>query len=300
MRMIISMTCSVVKVSSNLYMILIFRTVIAGLLGLVIGSFLLVVADRLNTGMSIVKGRSLCMSCGRTLTAIDLVPLLSFLWLRGRCRTCNATFSWVYPVVEVITSAAFVIIALQGYSIWFTVLLMAITGILIPLSLYDLRHYILPDKLTYALVSVSFLAIVFGVLFPAVGALVFQQAWYWHVIAGLALPLPFWLLWLFSKGRLIGLGDIKLMIPMGLLLGFWQGISAVVIAFWLGALLVLLMFAWKFFRKFYRKFRKKKTQSVFAKGVLSQQIPFGPFLALGLWIVLVFQVSMLDIVEWFL
>ncbi|MFT7557461.1 MAG: leader peptidase (prepilin peptidase)/N-methyltransferase [Planctomycetota bacterium] len=281
-------------------MILIIRTVLAGILGLIIGSFLLVIVDRLNTGMSITRGRSICMSCGRTLGVMDLIPIFSFLWLRGRCRTCNATFSWTYPAVEALTALSFVLISLQGYSLWLTIVYMAITGMLIPLAVYDLRHLILPDVLTYTLTGLGVVLVAVGAVFPSVGMVVFGQAWYFHLLAGVIIPLPFWLLWVFSKGRLIGFGDIKLMVPIGILLGLWQGVSAVVIAFWLGALFVVLMFVKALVQNLWRRIRKKTNVSVFTKKAFSQQIPFGPFLVLGLWIVLVFQISMLDIVQWFL
>src|SRR5690348_3301805 len=85
----------------------------AAILGLIVGSFLNAWLYRLHAGESVVRGRSHCPHCHHELSALDLVPVLSFVWLRGRCRYCHAPISWQYPAVEALTALSFVLILLS-------------------------------------------------------------------------------------------------------------------------------------------------------------------------------------------
>ena len=239
------------------------------LLGACIGSFLNVVIYRYNTGMSI-NGRSQCFSCGRTLTWYDLIPILSWLWFRGKCRTCKSKISWQYPLVEICTALIFLAVFMfDGLSVSL-VFDLVIFSTLIVMTVYDIRHKIIPDGLVaiFAIVGLlKMLAQIFFVSGHFVGVPISVLPW-WDLLAGAIFFVPFYLLWLVSKGKWIGLGDGKLAIGIGTFLGFGLGLSAIMIGFWSGAIfgLIGLFFA-----------RNKLT--------MKSELPFAPFLILGVLIV---------------
>ncbi len=239
------------------------------LLGMCIGSFLNVVIYRFNTGMS-VNGRSQCFSCSRTLSWYDLIPVISFAAFRARCRTCKSKVSWQYPIVELCTAAIFLAVFLvDGLSLVLPFDL-AIFSVLTVMVVYDIRHKIIPDKLVVVFVVLSLLKLFINIFWSAghfsavsVGALPF-----WDIFAGLIFFVPFWLLWTFSQGKWIGLGDGKLAIGIGAFLGLSLGLSAIMIGFWTGAIfgMAALFFG-----------RNRLT--------MKSELPFAPFLILGVLIV---------------
>ena len=134
------------------------------LLGTIIGSFLNVVIYRFNTGKTIVKGRSICMTCNRELRWYELIPLFSFLIQKGKCRRCAIKISHQYPLVEFLTGIIFVLIAHRflsilyvslGLYLFFLIFFVFIFSLLIVISVYDLRHKIIPDKLSYLFIFFS-------------------------------------------------------------------------------------------------------------------------------------------------
>lgn len=251
--------------------------------GAIIGSFLNVVILRYRSGRTI-GGRSMCFSCGKTLTWSELVPLGSFLTQGGKCAGCRTRISWQYPAVEAITGFIFVALYFRfGYLLLGTPVLFAILfsyyaivcSILMVLSVYDIKHKILPDRLTFLFASITFI----GMFFIVNDSLVVYLPTVSHLIAGLVIPLPFAFLWMISKGKWMGLGDAKLMIGIGFLLGLSRGVAAVMIAFWIGAFVSIVML-------FFTARMEKKNIS------LKTAIPFGPFLALATIIVLVTHIDM--------
>lgn len=231
------------------------------ILGTLVGSFLNVVILRYNTGLSISKGRSKCFSCGKELKWHELTPVISFIVLRGRCSKCKSKISWQYPIVEVLTGIMFLLIflkvGLMG-SLLNILFYFAIWSILIVITVYDLRHKIIPNGLVYAFILLSLAQ-----------ALVLHASWA-DLLIGPILFLFVWLLWIISKGTWIGLGDAKLMLGMGLLLGFASGISAVLLAFWSGAAVAIFMLLLKHSLLFGGK-----------NITMKSEIPFAPFLILG-------------------
>ena len=191
-----------------------FWSIIFFLFGSALGSFILVVADRFNTGLKFFKGRSICFSCNAGLKRADLVPIFSFLFLKGRCRYCQSKI----PVDVFITEAAMgiltVLVALKlgifdnfqfiifnFQSIFQFLILTAIIGIILLISVYDLRHFIIPD---------SFLITFF--IFSLIWNLSIFQSFNFlllHFISGLLITLPFLLLFIISKGNWLGFGDVK-------------------------------------------------------------------------------------------
>lgn len=262
-------------------------------LGAVIGSFLNVVVLRYNTGMTVVGGRSECFSCGKTLRWYELVPLVSFFMLRGKCSSCKSNISCQYPLVELSTATLFLLFFLFSpfdffvssvsdtlYFILYTVHTLVIFSLLIAISVYDLRHKIIPNGLVYAFIGLSLLlplSALFSVsalscsLLNAPCSLFQVSGFLLHVIAGPILFAFFFVLWFVSKGTWMGFGDVKLVLGFGWFLGLVDGISAVVLAFWIGAAVSLVIMALE-------KFTHKGTLS------LKSQIPFAPFLILGLFI----------------
>lgn len=247
--------------------------------GSIIGSFLNVVIYRYNSGTSPLEGRSQCFSCGKTLAWYELAPLLSFILQKGRCRKCSVKLSWQYPIVEAITGGIFVAVFLLEKPILETALLIAIFSTLLVIAVYDIRHKIIPDGLSATFAVLGLLNFFSGAGFER--ALHFPYLW--TLIAGPLLFFPFWALWAISQGRWLGLGDGKLALGIGWFLGATLGGSAVMLAFWIGALYALCIMG---LQKILQK----------TKNVLSMQseIPFGPFLILATFIVYFTGVNFFD------
>ncbi len=254
----------------------ILSLILTFIFGVVVGSFLNVVALRFNTGMGL-GGRSKCMSCGTTLTWKELIPLFSFAAQKGSCRKCKSKISWQYPLVEFIAGAVFVLIFFAfppaaPLSAAVTLFQIAIACLLVVISVYDIKHKIIPDSFVYSFAGLSLLSLFIG-----------GSSW-WHIpsvqmlIAGPVLAVPFALLWLVSRGSWMGLGDAKLTLGIGWLLGVSMGINALVLAFWIAAAVSVIWLL-----ATHKKFKPRT------------EIPFGPYLILGMYLVLLFHVQVLDI-----
>ena len=250
-------------------------------LGAIIGSFLNVVILRYRSGRTL-GGRSGCFTCGKTLTWTELIPIGSFLTQKGKCAGCHTKISWQYPIVEALTGLLFVFLyyrlsyLLPDNGLLFGVLFMyyaTVIAVLMVLSVYDVRHKILPDGLNILFASITCI----GMFLLRGDSVVLHLPTFTHFVAGIILPAPFVLLWIVSKGEWMGLGDSKLMIGIGFLLGFSGGVTAILLAFWIGAFvsLVLLFIT--------RILKSKKHLS------LATAIPFGPFLAIGTILVVLMQ-----------
>ena len=227
--------------------------------GSIIGSFLNVVILRYGTGRGVVRGRSACPHCRHELGIAQLVPILSFLFLGGRCRKCRSKISWQYPSVEFLTGLLFLGVFLKSGGI----LDLIVLSLLVVIFVYDLKHKMIPDAPVYTFILIALIELLFS--HPAL----------LDLAAGPILFLPFFLLWFFSGGRWMGFGDAKLAIGMGWFLGFAGGLSAVVLGFWMGAgigIMLLLI-----------KGGKKLT--------IKSEIPFAPFLIAGLWLVYFFNLD---------
>lgn len=243
--------------------------------GAVIGSFLNVVSLRFNTGMTL-GGRSKCLSCGETLTWKELIPIASFMAQKGACKKCKSRISWQYPLVEFAAGVLFVLIlilyppvsALAAVS---TVIYLVTACLLLVITAYDIKHKIIPDRFVYAFAAIALVGLFVG------GSSWLHAPSYAALVAGPLLALPFALIWLFSKGTWMGLGDAKLTLGIGWLLGISAGVNALILAFWIAAVVsVIWMFAT------YRRFKGKT------------EIPFGPYLILGMYLVLIFHIQAID------
>jgi len=223
-----------------------------------------------------IGGRSKCMSCGKTLGWFELVPLFSFLAQRGACRSCKSKISWQYPLVEFMAGVVFVMIFFvftpdSPASALLTLIQLVIACLLVVITIYDIKHKIIPDSFVFAF---SFLALAH--LFVG-GASWWHVPTLWQLLAGPVLALPFALIWLVSRGQWMGLGDAKLILGIGWLLGISLGINAIILSFWIGAVVSIV---WMLLS--YKKFKK------------NTEIPFGPYLILGMYLVLLFGIQVID------
>jgi len=279
-----------------------FILIVIFILGLLVGSFLNVVIYWLETGLDKrqvtsdkrqirknLKGRSFCPSCGHQLKALDLIPIFSWLFLKGKCRYCKKKISLQYPLLELMTGFVFLLTFLfLSQEIFFVtshwslvigllklIILLTLNSMLLTIFVYDLKHKIIPDKVMFpAIVSAlcySLLVItgdqnynLSSFLFPFLSAL--GAGGFFYALAAV------------SDGKWMGGGDIKLAFFMGLLLGWPNILVGLFLGFLTGALFGLaLIFS-----------KKAKIQS---------EIPFGPFLILGTWIALFWGEK---VIQWYL
>jgi leader peptidase (prepilin peptidase)/N-methyltransferase len=225
----------------------------AALFGLLIGSFLNVVAWRLPRGESLVKPRSKCPGCATQLKAYDNIPVFSWLMLRGRCRGCGEKISARYPVVEAVTAALYVlVVALKWGDVLQMTLGLVLVTFLVPIAVIDLDLKIIPNKLTGPA----------AVLAVALGA-VLEPSYLPEQLAAGAGALIFFLLPTLIHQKGMGMGDVKLVAVLGLYLG-----RAVAPAIFIALILGVVVGAAIIAMKGMSDGRRTK-------------VPFGPFLAVG-------------------
>jgi leader peptidase (prepilin peptidase)/N-methyltransferase len=225
---------------------------VGGLGGLIIGSFLNVVAYRLPRKESLVAPGSHCTSCGTPVKSYDNLPLIGWLLLRGRCRACHAQISARYPLVEALTAALAVAVILVKSSPHDIALGLALVVVLVPVALIDFDHRIIPNKI---MLPAAISALVIGLITRPSG--VPEQ-----LIAGAAAG-AFFLLFAVAYPRGMGMGDVKLAAVLGLFLGRSVAVALIVGVF-VGAVVGGIVMA----RLGVARGRKTA-------------VPFGPFLAFG-------------------
>ena len=224
---------------------------VGGLIGLVIGSFLNVVAHRVPLGESLVSPGSHCPGCGAPVKPYDNIPVVSWLLLRGRCRNCGMRISPRYPLVELATAIAFAaVVAVRGFDNDL-ILELPFVAALIALAAIDFDHKLLPNKIVYPLAAYGVIATL----------LVDQDDLVENLIAGAGAFL-FLLVAVIAYPRGMGMGDVKLAGAMGLYLGL-SVIPALLVAFLSGSLVGVVILA--------------------REGAAGRKkaVPFGVFLALG-------------------
>ena len=275
-------------------------------LGLGVGSFLNVVILRYGQDR-VTTGRSACPKCKRILSAGDLIPVLSFVFLLGKCRGCKLPISWQYPVVEILTGLIFVLTFLHRVtaypitepvellSVGFlgsVVILFVIWSLLIVITVYDLYHKIIPDPLVWSFVA---LAGVWLVVDRYISGVDWSMALVLDLLTGPLLFGLFYLPWRFSGGRWMGLGDAKLVLGVGLFLGFAHGFSAIILAFWIGAAVALILIG---LLKISAVYGTDKFRHVLGHISLKSEMPFGPFLVLGTLLSFFLEFDILSLSYW--
>jgi len=244
----------------------------AGVLGLLIGSFLNVVIHRVPLGESVVHPRSRCPGCGTELSARDNVPVVSWLVLRGRCRTCREPISGRYPLVELGTGLLFAVVAAWCGLTWQLPAYLCLAAIAVALSAIDLDVRRLPDRI----VLPSYVVALVLLLLPAI----LDGRWDAYLRAALTgaglFGFYFVLALIYPAG--MGFGDVKLAGVLGIYLG-WYGwglaVLATFAAFLLGAVVGVVVM-------------------VRTRGGRKTKVPFGPFMLLGTFLALFFGQQVID------
>ncbi len=227
--------------------------------GLAVGSFTNVLEMILHKGIYFVKKRSYCDICKHTLTVADLIPLVSFLWLRGKCRYCGTKVSWQHPTIEFLsgllflTSGCYVLKRMHIYSfsdlftmIFFAIAIGFIFEIFLFFALYDVKHRIVPDKVIYPVIIISIIVNIFFALamhfYPKMifFNVVNDFSFLWNILAAILGGLFIGIIMFLTRGRGMGGGDLKLIIFMGLILGIKKLITAFYIAIIAGSLIGII------------------------------------------------------------
>ena len=252
--------------------------------GLAIGSFINVCVYRLPRGKSVVMPRSFCPGCGVPIKWHDNIPLLSFILLRARCRNCRAPISWRYPAAELLTALLFLWVHFHIFGgrqqLFLVPFYWYFCASLVALSAIDLEHYIIPDRITYPLAAVGlFLAGLHPVRLGqgTIGGGLFR-ALLGLAVGGAALFLVRILGRAAFKKEAMGMGDVKLMAAVGA----WQGWAPTLLAVFLGAVVAAVVGVALVAAK------KARWQS---------NLPFGPYLALGSLVTLLYGSELL---HWYL
>lgn len=196
--------------------------IIIFLFGIVIGSFLNVCIYRIPLKEDIVKERSHCMSCGYKLEWYDLVPLFSYLFLRGRCRKCKVKLSAQYPIIEAANGILYVLIVIVNGVNVESLLYCLLASALLTLSVIDFRTYEIPIGINIFILALGLIRIITDF-----------SDWLAYLIGFLAVSVFLAAIYYATKGRGIGGGDVKLMAVCGLVLG-WK---LIILAFFLGCIL---------------------------------------------------------------
>jgi len=251
-------------------------------IGLAFGSFVGALVWRLHEHKDFVRGRSECEYCHHRLAAVDLVPVLSWLMLKGKCRYCHKPIGWNAPLLELSVGALFVLSYIYWplpFTSWqsdvsFVLWLVYLVG-LAALFVYDVRYMLLPNV----------------ILFPLIVLSVVESAVRYTALSGVNLPGYlgdasmgvmtlaglYWVLYTFSRGKWVGYGDVKLGIFMGIALGFRRSLLALFLANILGFIVVLPgLLAGKLTRR--------------------SRVPFGPFLIAAFVIAFLFGDTL---IEWY-
>ena len=247
---------------TELYIFVLYLLI--ALTGLAVGSFLNVVIYRIPRGESIAYPASHCTSCGAPIKWYDNIPVLSYILLRGKCRSCGEKIPIRYPLVELLNATSWVLCAvMSGKSPIYALISLAISSILIAIAFIDIDHLLIFNRFTAALALLGIAAVHFDA----------YTAWYDHIIGLGAAALVFFGIYYAARALLgcegLGLGDVKLAIAAGLLLGWQKFLLAMIVSSIIASIVLLVL----------RKLRHDKRDS---------EYPFGPFLAFGIWFSMLF------------
>lgn len=238
---------------------MIFISLLLLVLGLVFGSFFAAFSWRYPKGISIVKGRSFCPKCKTQINWYDNIPLLSFILLGGKCRNCKKKISWRYPIIELTTALGFVLIGVNIFSL-------SIFSVLFLILIIDLENKIIPDNFVFLGIFVVFLYTIYYIPNTASPSLLAG-----FICAGLLL-----LIHLATKGRGMGLGDVKFAVLGGMIVGLNLILIWLFLAFLTGAIVGIILI-------------------LLRRAGLKDQIAFGPFLVLALPITLIWGQKIIEI-----
>ncbi len=228
------------------------------IIGAIFGSFANVIIYRLPRNMSVIYPPSSCIKCGERLRWYENVPIISYLLLQGKCIHCGTPFSVIYPVIEILTGATFVILYSYAQNIWHFIYLAFLMIMFISMSVIDYKHFILPDKLLIITTIVSLLYYVciegFLVVHYVISAIIT-----FLVLFALRIGARY----LFKKEGL-GIGDLKLGALIGFLLGWKPALIAIFFGFNLAGVVILILYLFRIIKRY-------------------SYIPFAPFMIAGMF-----------------
>ncbi|NLY17363.1 MAG: prepilin peptidase [Clostridiaceae bacterium] len=242
----------------------VFFIILCFIIGTVMGSFYNVVIYRVPECKSIIKPRSSCGDCGKILEPFDLIPVFSYIFLKGKCRYCKQPISLQYPLVELLTGLLFVFLYLRfSISVEF-IFSVYISSILLIVFFIDLKHMIIPNGLVVAALIGS--SILFILRFFYDDSIIVGEPWYFPLL-GMVIPSVFLLLvaifgYIANKGEAMGMGDVKIFAPIGLFLGLKLSVLALFLSMLIGGLAGLILIV--------AGIKERKSQ-----------VPFGPFIVAG-------------------
>lgn len=253
---------------------------ILAFLGLCFGSFVNALVWRIHTGRDWVRARSQCPKCHHELAWYDLVPLFSFLSLRGKCRYCHKPISWQYPIVEAATALTFVVSyyywsgGVFGVGDWVLLVTWLATSVgLVALLVYDVRWMILPNRIIYPTLAIAASGRLIYILSFEPSKPRALAAWLLSVAIASGL---FWIIFMVSRGRWIGYGDVRLGLILGTVLAdSAQSVLMIFTAAVLGSLVAIPLL-------------------LSGKKSISSRLPFGPFLIVGTFFVLIYGQSVIN------
>lgn len=241
---------------------------VIAILGAIIGSFLDVIVCRFHTGRSI-NGRSRCMSCGHTLSWWELFPLLSYIILRGKCTACGGYIPMRLLWMELFTASLFVYVYLNTSSMLELAVGLPLVSLFVVIAVYDINHMVIPNEFVLAMLGAALVVLISQTGFTFTAPILLQ-----HVLSALLASSFYAALWFVSKGRWIGFGDVKLAIPLGLMLVPFEAFSMVVLSFWVGAgVSIVLLGLQKLLQS-----GKKHLRFLSIPLTMKSEVPFAPFL----------------------
>ena len=236
--------------------------------GLVIGSFVNVIIYRIPRKESIVIGRSHCVNCGAVLSAAELFPVMSYMLQRGRCKNCGVRISARYPIVELLTACLFISFYIRFHVTFEFFIYSAFFSLLIAVCFIDIEWMIIPNRLVFYSLMIALIAFMINIMRPLT---IYESSNPFYPLSGLIPGAVFFFLIhiisliFFEQENSIGMGDIKILLPIGLILGFRRCFIAVFISIITGGVVGLILVITKI------KGRK-------------DPIPFGPFLVIGAYL----------------
>ncbi|MEK9158290.1 MAG: prepilin peptidase [Patescibacteria group bacterium] len=250
---------------------IVLTTILSFFGGLIYGSFLNALLWRLPEGRG-MGGRSHCRSCNHVLAWYDLIPIISFVLLRAKCRYCHGTIHIRYPLVELATGLMVGLFFATQTPIANIETVLSVFGILIFVSLFffDLFYFILPDVIIFPAI------IIYGLY-----DFLMTPHFLTFVLTALLLSAFFAILYLASRGKKLGLGDVKIAILIGLVLGYPLGALSIIFGVWLATFVALVLLLLK-------------------KVGMKDAIPLGSFLAFSTLLCLIFQNEILSITKLFI
>ncbi len=249
-------------------------------LGLSVGSFLNVCIYRIPLEKSVVSPPSSCPECNTRLTAMDLIPVLSYITLKGRCRYCKAKISARYPLIELLTGLVYLAVYLKYSLSVETLALLYLFSILLAVLFIDLKHMIIPNGLVLLGMAGGALIFMYNIFTPFY--LYQPSRWYTPLIgmvsaSGILFAIALVGLLIYGNDGAMGMGDVKLFIPIGMFLGWKLTLLSLFLSVMLGGITSILLLAFKIVKR-------------------KSAIPFGPFIVVGTFIA---ALAGYDILSWY-